>query len=344
MSNYFIGSTATVEMFSGSTLFATARTMINNSISIDVSEEEVRGGEGAALRGTYNHSSSFGLKFEDSMFKLDYIAKNIGSSITLGGDVLYPEEITLTSGGAGTVLVNTPVAFGDEGIIGWANIKGESTVQTVTFTGSAFTFSGGTAGDIVCVKYLYLNSAARKLVVSANIIPDTIRVILKAGLFAGQEGSETKVGTIRIDVPRFKLMGTSEISLAMDGVSGTSLEGKALAVEELSCDESSYYATILEVLTDAVWSDSVIGLAIISGDFALTHPATETLDVRYVTSDGYTGKVSDYSDLTFVSSETGYATISASGIATTVAAGDTLLSVTITAKPTVDASVTLTVS
>lgn len=344
MKNYFIGGSATVDMFNGSELFATSKTMINNTINIDVSEQEVRAGEGAGLRGMYYHSSSFGLKFEDAMFKLDYIAKNIGSSITLGGDVIHTEQVTLGAGGAGTVSDYTPTNFGDYGVVGWANITGESATQTVTFTGSNFTFAGGNSGDKVCVKYFYVNTAGRKLIVGSNIIPDTINIVMTASLFAGEQGSETKVGTVQINVPRFQLMGTTEIALAMDGVSTTPLEGKALVVDLPGCAEDGYYATIIENLNNTNWYDNVTALAISGGDFDLDAAATQTLDVRYVTSEGYTGKVLNYSDLTFVSGTVGTATIDSAGVVTGVAAGDSLLTATITAKPDIDVSATVTVA
>ena len=105
------------------------------------------------------------------------------------------------------------------------------------------------------------------------------------------------------------------------------------------------YAKIIEILDNANWYDGVIALAISGGDFALTHPATRTLVVYAIRSNGDAPFVAPNSGLDFVSDTVGTATVPIhTGVVSTVAAGTTLLHAAITAVPTVEASATLTVS
>ncbi len=110
MQNYFLAGVATVELLKEDQLFATAKTLLDTSITIDVSEQEVRGGQGNKLFGKYFHTSKFDAKLTDTMFRLEYLAANIGSDITVGSNMFTEEEITLGAGGAGTI-VGTPVDF-----------------------------------------------------------------------------------------------------------------------------------------------------------------------------------------------------------------------------------------
>ena len=346
MQSYFIGGVATVEILDGDQLFATAKTLIDTSITIDVSEQDVRGGQGNKLFGKYFHTSKFDAKLTDSMFRLEYLAKNVGSAITVGSNIFTEEEVTLGGGGAGTV-VGTPVNFADYGTIGWATIVGDSNYQTVTFTGSNFTFVGGTSGDKVCVKFVSLESAARQLVVSANIIPSTVRLIMKASLFAGDFSSidtATKVGTVQIDVPRFILSGKQDIAMTSSGVANTPLAGSALAVSSNTCNDDAYYAIISESLIGANWYDDVTNLSIVGGAVDLVVPNTETLVVYALHTNALPSLVPNAS-LTFGTSDVLVATVGLhTGVVTSVGAGQAIVSVSITAKPLVEAFVEVDVT
>ena len=92
---YFMAGVANAEIFKGNDLFATAKTLTDSSITIGVTGEDVKAGQGAMLYGKYFHSATMGLKMTDAMFRLEYIAANVGSEIELGGDVFCEEEIEI---------------------------------------------------------------------------------------------------------------------------------------------------------------------------------------------------------------------------------------------------------
>ena len=94
MSKYFLAGVANAEIFDGeNNLFATAKALTDSSITIGVNSEEVRGGEGAALRGKYFHSSSFGLRMTSAMFEMEYIAANVVLKLLLVGMLLFIKRL-----------------------------------------------------------------------------------------------------------------------------------------------------------------------------------------------------------------------------------------------------------
>lgn len=270
MSKYFMAGVANAEIFDGNNnLFATAKALTDSSISIGVSAEEVRGGEGAALRGKYYHSSSFGLKMTSAMFELEYIAANVGAEITNGGDVFAYREKTAANDGT-LELPTTAKPLSGNTVYAYAAPRGTDKYNTYVVSADN-KISGLKPNQVYCLKYFENNASARVIKVNSNFIPDTLYVVLTAALYAGdaKAGTGTKVGSVVIKVPRFQLSGTQELSMTMSGASTTAFEGSALAVEEESCDAKSYYAEILEVLLNARWYDNVRSIQIEDNDVAV---------------------------------------------------------------------------
>ena len=345
---YFLAGVANADLYSGDVLVAQSRTLINSSITVGLTAEDIRAGQGAKLYGKYFHSSTFDLTLEDQMWNLDYIAHNVGSAIQVGGDVTTFESVTLGEGGVGT-LSKEPVSFGTYGTIGWAALVGTENFQKVDFTGNTFTIPGGVAGQVYCVKYFTNNDAARKLVINANFIPDTLRCVLTATLFAGDASNPTagtKAGTIQINVPRLVLSGAQELSMEMTGNSTTSLSGSALAVNDsASCDGEGYYAELLEIVEGAKWYDNCIGLMVVDADFTMATTDTKTLVVKAIYGNGQQPKTVNNADLTFTSTVEGIATVGANtGIITPVAEGETTIVINVTEEPTIEGVAYCTVS
>lgn len=263
MATTFLAGVANAEIFKNNDLFATAKTLIDSSITIGVSAEDIRAGQGAKLYGKYFHTSTFDLKLSDAMFRLEYIAANVGSEITLGGDV-FAEEAHVAEDG-GTIVLDrkvVPMSEGADKFVYWK--KPEDAHYTTLNLGKEevedITIPGVTAGQEICVKYLYTNDMARKLNVSANFTPDTVSVYLTANLYSGDAtnpSTGTKVGTVTIKVPRFLLSGSQELSMSMTGASNTAFEGSALAAKGKGCDNEGIYAEIIEVINDRTVEDIV---------------------------------------------------------------------------------------
>lgn len=340
---YFLCGVADVELYKGDALLAKSQTLIDSSISVGVTAEDIRAGQGAKLYGKYFHSSTFDVTLNDQQWDIDYIARNTGSQITVGGNAADFESVTLGEGGVGEIT-KTPAAFGvngEYGTIGWAAVAGTEDYQKVTFDGKQFTIPGGEAGQVYCVKYFYANDAAKMVRINANFIPDTVTCIMTATLYSGDASNPTagtKAGKLQITIPRLILSGAQEITMNMTGVSSTSLSGSALATANTaSCEGEGYYAEILEIIEGANWYDGLIGLVVADADFTLTTEDTRTLLVKGIYENAVPKTIAN-DKLTFTSTTAATATVGEhTGIVTPVAEGTTTITINVTDKPEIEA-------
>lgn len=65
MEKYFIAGVGRCMLFKGNDLFADCRTLADSSITLGVTAEDIRGGEGNKIWGQYFHDSTFSMKLTD---------------------------------------------------------------------------------------------------------------------------------------------------------------------------------------------------------------------------------------------------------------------------------------
>ena len=349
MSRQFLAGVATVDILVGDQLVATANTLVDSSITVGSTAEDVRGGTGAKLLGKYFHTSTFDVNLTDVLFKLEYLAFQTGSAIQQISDVFTSEQVTLTAGGAGTI-VGIPADYQSYGTIGWAAKPGSDVYTKVTFTDKAFTISGAAEGDIYCVKYISTDNAARQITISSSFIPSEVTLVMTANLYraGGRDkndlNSSSKVGTVQILVPRFLFNGAQEISMTATGVANSPIAGSALDNPSADCSEGGYYAIITEQIAGASWYDNVFALAIEDSDVELTAPSgTQTLSVYALPVAGAAFKP-PYEDLTFTSAADATASVTAEGVVTGKTAGNTTITVAIKNKAGIEAVANVTVA
>lgn len=348
MSRQFLAGAATVDMLVGDQLIATATTLLDSSITVGSTAEEVRGGPGAKLLGKYYHTSTFDINLTDVLFKLEYFAFQTGSAIQQIADVFTSEQVTLGAGGSGTIT-GTPAVYQSYGTIGWAAKPGSDAYQKITFTEKAFTVAGAKEGDIYCVKYISTDNAARQITVSSSFIPSEVTLVMTANLYrAGGRGendvnNSSKIGIVQVLVPRFQFNGSMELSMTSTGVANSPIAGSALDNPSADCSDGGYYAIITEQLSGSSWYDNVFALAIEDSDIELaTTTGTATLSVYALPLNGAAFKP-PYEDLTFTSAANGTATVTQEGVVTGVAQGSTTVTVSIKNKAGVEAIANITV-
>lgn len=295
----FLAGVADARIFRNDELFATAKTLVDSSISIGVSAEDIRAGKGAKLYGKYFHTSTFDLKMTDAMFKLEYIAANVGGELQIGGDVFKTVEVSGNEIATKKFEDAVEMVAGSGTIYVYARKSTDTEFSTYTLKADK-TINGIEAdtGATYCVEYLYTNENARKLVVKANFTPDTVSVYLDANLYSGDDknpSTGTKIGTITIKVPRFLLNGTQEISMSMTGAANTPFEGSALAANATGCDGEGIYAEIIEVVDGYSWTEDVTHIFVENqndlkaGDALVAYAATKTAvkRLKLVNGTGY---------------------------------------------------------
>lgn len=258
----FAAGVGNATLLDGERLVATATTLIDSGITIGVSWEDIRAGAGNALYGRYAHTSTFDLKLTDAMFNLEYLAMNTGSDISLGGDVMIDEQ--LTSSQKKIKLSKPAVAMAGNDVYAYAKKAGTDNVYdkyAVSEDNEIEVAEDGT----YCIRYMYTNDLASKMIIKSNFIPKTLTLILEANLYNGGScdvESSTLAGKITIKVPRFQLNGSQEFSLTASGVANMSLEGSALASGCAGCSGEGVYAEIVQVMANRTLENGFSGIVV----------------------------------------------------------------------------------
>lgn len=258
----FIAGVGNATLFDGERLVASANTLIDSGITIGLSFEDVRAGQGNKLYGRYAHTSSFDLKLTDAMFNLEYLAMNTGSDISLGGDVMVDEELTSTA--KKIKLSQTAVAISGSKVYAYAKKSGTDNVYDKYAVAQDNTIEVPVDGTY-CIRYMYTNDLASKMTVKANFIPKTLTLILEANLYSGGScdiETSTLAGKVTIKVPRFMLNGSQELSLTAAGVANTSIEGTALASGCAGCSGDGVYAEIIQVMANRTAENGFTGIVV----------------------------------------------------------------------------------
>lgn len=289
-----------------------AKTLLDSSIEVALSNQDVRAGFGNQLQFVYYHSRELSATLNNAQFGLEYIALNAGATIFTGlRDVyVFDEVVTLGAGGVGTVA-QTPV--GTKVFVK----KQDGTTSTLTFTGSNFTVPGASENDVVFATYMY-NGTVEEVTIDAGTSPSIIKLIMKTKLF-DQSGL---IGNVEIEIPRFQISGNFTLNFTADGVSSSSLQGRALSyVPANSTNPDGIYA-IVRVIASNVGSENYDFIAIDTDDFVLGISETKQLQVYGIKTGLYAPVPIPAENITFTSDASGIANVSAGGLVTGESIGE----------------------
>lgn len=273
MANYILGDVMKAEAFvrgeDGKLQhYFSANTMTDSTLNISVTAEEIRGGWGNQLLGKIFHDTNFGVNLTEAMWSLDYLAAQIGEEVKKGaGKDLKSVTGTVTDG---ALTVTTPItdeiapmfdkaagfcAAADKTLIVWVkDCNDEVFTYTATEGEGTYTFTivGETkpANGAVCVTYPTEVTDCEQLIVTAAYAPKEFSLFLYGKLFAGNGCQKSKgkyAGKITIEIPRFQLDGTVDLTMNPSSAASVSLNGQALA-SGCSCDGEPQYATITTII------------------------------------------------------------------------------------------------
>lgn len=317
----FLVSTADFAFYVDDVLACTGTTNLNASIETTMEEQNVNAGKGNKLIYSFKHGRQLNATLEAADWKLEYLAMASGSKITEGMADVYKlgECVTLTKGIG--MLSSAPV--GDVAV----ELPG-GTIVTVTPDKTAIDLTGFglTGDDSVKATYRY-NRIAKTITIDAESTPMCGRLVLDADRHNNDLG---KVGSVQIIIPSYQLNGNFKIEFTPEGVSSTSLEGKALAVEGDSCADGSVYAYVRE-FDDTEKAISVMEIAATPGTVSLdSSSADKTAAISVVGLKGslYSPIQLNPADCTFTSDTPATATVSQDGVITAVAVGSAKITVT----------------
>ena len=351
---FILAGVGDIQLFDQSSgeIIVTSKTLTDSGINFSVTAEDIRGGMANAILGKYFHDTAMELTLTDALFSLEYLALNVGGTITASANVLTMEQVT-TSAADTITVAGTPQAFGSLGTIGWYSIAGKDDWSKITFEGQSATVSGLASGTTVCVKYIATDASAEQFTVSSAFIPDQVHAILTLPLFKSTQGSDasftssSKVGEVQVDIPNFLLAGAQELSLSSSGAATTALSGSALATYtgQEGCSDAGYYAILKQIIYNKdEWAD-VKAIVIADSDIDLAPAETQTLEVYALYSGVKAPRLIENSKLTFTSSDDSYAEVGANtGVVTAVADGTATIEVVVTGHSDLNAMAVVTVA
>lgn len=349
--NHFLAGVGRALIFSGDNLIGVAKTLTESTFNFSISSEDIRGGAANALWGKYFHDSNLQIQLTDAMFKLEYVAANLGVDIRQGGLTVYESG---ANGDAIAVdgqltLTHTATEF-DGSAIGWYKKPTDLEWSIGAISDNIMTIPGASVGESYCVKYFYQNPNARSIPINVQYVPKVWHIVILNDLFAGDVsdiGSATRYGRIITDIPRYQLDGNMTLNLTATSASTVPINGNALAVESgNSCEEEPYYGSMTEEIFGASWENSVVALAVENSELELVNGASDTLIVRAVFGGVTASARQDNTNFTFAVESGETAAVNSSGLVTANAegTGENLISVTLTERPSIVAYATVTVS
>lgn len=327
MKNYILAGVGVVtayEIGHNPALIFTSNTLQEQSLSLNVTAEDIRGGLSNGMLGRYFHDSLLEATLTDAMFNLNYFALNAGGTIEANNNSIVVEQVTVGAGGKVTTE-SEPQIFGDGQRYGWVAEVGSDNWETVTFNQAGEATTTYDVGATVCVKYSKNDIAMEFFKIPVAIIPTIVHLVHTYPLFAGgmsdDISSKTQVGEIEVDIPRFQFNGTQDMSMTSSGAATSNLSGQALrAYSGTSCDDMGQYGTIKLRLFDSVWYQNLTAMYIDDAEFELSTGSDKTLSVYGVYGGNAVGSIPN-DLLDFTSDTTSKATVDNTGKCSGVASG-----------------------
>lgn len=311
----FIVSVCDAAFYYDDKLAFTGTSNLNSSIEVTMDEQEVNGGKGNKLIYSFKYNRQLTATVEAADWKLEYIAANVGTKITQQlEDIYHIDECNNVVEGVVT-LKDTPVA----------DVAVELSTGAIVIipleevTGNAISLEpfGITKGIVNCT-YMY-KAVAKKVVIDAGSAPLVGKLVLSSDKHDSKKG---KVGDVQIVIPSYALDGNFTLDFSADGVSSTSISGKALAVRGDTCsDGSDVYAYITET-DESEEAIAITDIVIDSPQTIMKVGAKQTL--RVVGFKSVLIETAAIEGVSFSSGTTATATVGAStGEVTAVKAGTT---------------------
>ena len=310
----FLVSTADFAFYIDDILACTGTTNLNASLEVSMEEQEVKAGKGNKLLYAFKYGRALAATLEAADWKLEYIAMASGSKITEGmRDVYKLGDCIILTDGIG-VLSTTPIGNVAVEMPNGTIVTVEPTGTTIDMTKYGLT----NKKDSVKVTYKY-SRTAKSIAIDAESTPFVGRLVLDADKHSNKLG---KVGSVQIEIPSYQLNGNFNIEFTPDGVTSTSLEGKALAVEGDTCADGSVYAYITEFdETEKAIAVTEIAATPDKINLDTTTNTTATISVIGLKGGLYSPVELENTDCTFVSDTPATATVDTDGVVTAVASG-----------------------
>lgn len=275
----FAGTVGTVEAYrlvnNVPQLAFVANTLTDSTLTISSTQDEIKGGAFAPTQFVFSHDTSIKVSLTDILWKPEYIEAQLGTmfqKVSGGQPVYFSENVTAASGKL--TLTYAPIAanYGCSTtgytVVAYAPVGSDNwTTVTTGISGNTVTDADLVNGVEYCVHYMYTSAQAQMATVTARIIPQELRLVIRAPLFYGDacgNASDGKAGgEVQYLIEKFKMDGQLTLSMAMSSNQTTALNGTALASDN-SCDPltGGIMLKIIEITPNTNWYDDAVALAL----------------------------------------------------------------------------------
>jgi len=316
----FLVSTADFALKHNGMLACTGTTNLNTSMEVSMQEQNINAGKGNKLIYSYKYGRELNFKLEAADWNLRYLAVNLGTDINIKLDDAYDIYKCVTINEGIGVLPHTPIGNVD------VEIDAENAVNVVPAGNTIDMKPYGIESGTVNVTYKF-KEMSQSIVIDAETSPKVYELILTADKHNNKLG---KVGTVEIYVPSFQPSGNFNIEFTPDGVTSTSIEGKALAVEGDTCDSGNAVYGYVRERSDGEFKIIVSEIVGTPGTIELDSAdktKTTTIEVIGMKGSMYSNIELDNEDCTFVSTDPNIAVVDETGIVTAVAKGTTTITI-----------------
>ena len=312
----FLVSTADFALFFNEMLACTGTVNLNTSIEVTMQEQNINAGKGNKLVYSYKYGREMNITLEAANWDLRYLAVNLGNNIGIKLDDAYDIYKCITINDGIGILPKTPIGNVD------VEISADNAINVVP-TGNTIDLKPyGVESGTVNVTYKF-KELSQTIVIDAETSPKVYKLVLTADKHNNKLG---KVGTVEIEIPSFQPSGNFNIEFTPDGVSSTSIEGKALAVEGDICDSGNAVYAYVRERSDEEYKIVVSEIAGTPGSIELdSSDKTKSITISVIGMKGamYSNIELENSDCNFVSEDTNIVTVDEAGIVIPVSAGTT---------------------
>ena len=304
-----------------------------NNLSTSTNMGEINGSLRNPVLLSLPDSAKLELQITAATSTLESRALSVGGELTYNGIVPVLETVTPTT--TALTVSQTPVApYGTDTVYGFIDKNGTA-YEIDPDTKTVKNFSA-TANETYCVRYFVRAASAHQLKINSAFEPNIEICMIRMPLYTTQGSTSTqgtKWGDRYIWIPRMQFTGNAPLKgdqtdADSDDLSGSALPYEEAAAEGICLDEASYALAYMVDMPLSGATGSVKGLAIVGGVVNVDVADTVQIPVKYVMPDD-TLVQPTYSDLSYVVTNTGKATVDENGVLTGVDSGDTEVTVTL---------------
>lgn len=345
---------AVYDVVTGDLLYWTNK-LNTGSTSTSMNDGAIEGGVGNKLLANIPDTIRLTGTFEAADFSLEARGLQMGSTVKYNAKSMVREKITATT--TTLAITRTPApAYGQESTADtyYCYVGNDGINYGVDPTSKEIQGFTAEVGKEYCVQYYTNILNAEQLAIPANFSPTIGYMVVKTPMYS-ENGASAKnsslAGYLYGFYPRVQFIGgDAGVNGSQTEASTTALNFTALAYDELSDEvctdcgsEDSVYGYLTYVPCGGDELDAVKGLAIVGGIVSVAVGGKAQLPVFYYMDNGQL-ITPQYTDLTYESAEAATASVSTSGMVSGVAAGNTTITASVTAKPSLTATATVTVT